>query len=482
MCVALFLVGALGRKGAHKEVYTRGGAYAACYRAMAQDEDKTGRPLSLQPMAGGNSPPGTPPRGPTVALAGQMDHGGAHDPLSGATTQLALYRQFARELANSGFCPWGNPSDVLFILLTGAEVGMGPMQSLRSIYAGDQGKPCLSADAMAAIVKRSAFCEYFYPLEMGPVQCTYITKRTDEPRPVEFTFTIDDAARAGLVSGEFWQRFPKAMLKARSITHLARTVYPDLVGGFYDPAELMAPTGPIGQPAPAKVHERLQSQADQLDHVTPKEGSLDEDIMDWFYHLDGQASPPDTSARAQREEKEEQIARLLDLIYSAQGLTEGQRDAYVDDLCQRCGTTTLSELGTLYIQELAEKLAQHSGHDTLEHRLSPRADWMLKKLGTYQGRLWAQTHECIEALLLEVCDDRQQIQEFWEHILDADRWTCWQHVPLRRLDGYRRRLASFAPDRRLEAIKQLLRPPRASQGEDGRASQPGAHKKTAYRG
>lgn len=71
------------------------------------------------------------------------------------------------------------------------------------------------------------------------VQCTYATKRTDQPQGHTYTFTLDDAIRAGLHASEFYQRWPKAMLAARAMTGLCREQYPELVGAVYDPTEIL---------------------------------------------------------------------------------------------------------------------------------------------------------------------------------------------------------------------------------------------------
>ena len=55
----------------------------------------------------------------------------------------------------------GKPSDVFVMLLTGRELGLSPMQSIRSI-AVIKGKPSLSAELMAVLVRRQRdVCLYF---------------------------------------------------------------------------------------------------------------------------------------------------------------------------------------------------------------------------------------------------------------------------------------------------------------------------------
>jgi hypothetical protein len=52
------------------------------------------------------------------------------------------------------------------------------------------------------------------------------------------TFTIEEAQAAGVAGKDNWRKYPKAMLRARCIAALARTVYPDLLAGVYETEEL----------------------------------------------------------------------------------------------------------------------------------------------------------------------------------------------------------------------------------------------------
>ncbi len=124
------------------------------------------------------------------------------------------------------------------IIATGRELGLTAMQSLRTIHV-IEGKPTLSADLVAALVKsRRDICVYFMLVESTAHVATYRTQRVGEPEPTSMSFTIEDAQRAGVVSKDNWRKYPAAMLRARCITALARAVYPDLAMGVYDEDEL----------------------------------------------------------------------------------------------------------------------------------------------------------------------------------------------------------------------------------------------------
>lgn len=152
----------------------------------------------------------------------------------------------ATKLSKSGIIPTAlrnRPDDVFVVLMTGRELGIGPMLALRSIYVLD-GKPTLSADLAAACVLRSAVCEMLKPIEMTEKRCVYQAQRKGDAEPTTYTYTIEDAKQAGLAGKQNWQRHPKAMLRARCCMNAARGTFPDLVAGVYDPDEIDADEKP----------------------------------------------------------------------------------------------------------------------------------------------------------------------------------------------------------------------------------------------
>lgn len=142
------------------------------------------------------------------------------------------------------------PEAAFAIIATGRELGLTAMQSLRTIHV-IEGKPTLSADLIAALVKsRGDVCKYFMLVESTATVARYETQRIGEPKPTLMSFSIEDAQRAGVATKDNWKKYPAAMLRARCITALARAVYPDLAMGLYDPDELE----PIPVPEDRRVY------------------------------------------------------------------------------------------------------------------------------------------------------------------------------------------------------------------------------------
>lgn len=145
-------------------------------------------------------------------------------------------RSLSKELALSNLMPAAlrkKPEDLFAIVLTGAELGLAPMQAVRGMHI-IEGKVSLSADLMGALVKRSPVCEYLTLVESSGTVATYRTKRKSEPGETVISFTIEQAHAAGVAGKGNWAKYPDAMLRARALSAICRAVYPDLCLGLYD--------------------------------------------------------------------------------------------------------------------------------------------------------------------------------------------------------------------------------------------------------
>lgn len=159
-------------------------------------------------------------------------------------------------LCKSGLIPQGlnTPEKVYVALQWGHELGLTPMVAVNNV-AVINGKPTLSADIMAAVVKRSP--------EYGGIRWV---KNTDEEAECVITrilpngtkeemtsrFTIQDARNAGLAGRDVWKKYPKRMLKHRCLSYGLKDVFPDLLAGLYTPEE-MESVEPPSQPKERNV-------------------------------------------------------------------------------------------------------------------------------------------------------------------------------------------------------------------------------------
>lgn len=165
---------------------------------------------------------------------------------------IAECADLAERLAKSTLLPdalKNKPQDVMFQIMTGAELGLGPIASIRGIFV-IQGKPVLSADTMMALVLGSGLCDYFVQTEASATSVTFETKRKSAPIVQRVTWTWEDAKRAGLNTKDPWRLYPKQMLASRAKAELARLAYADLLAGCYDPDELNLPATSVAPVTP----------------------------------------------------------------------------------------------------------------------------------------------------------------------------------------------------------------------------------------
>lgn len=149
--------------------------------------------------------------------------------------------QMAKILATSGLIPAGlnSPEKVCVALEWGHELQLSPMVAVNNI-AVINGKPTLSADIMAAVVKRSP--EYagteWVQLDDKVAECKVMRRVNGGIETVISKFTFDDAVRAGLTNKSVWKQYPKRMLKHRCLSYALRDAFPDILAGLYNPEEM----------------------------------------------------------------------------------------------------------------------------------------------------------------------------------------------------------------------------------------------------
>jgi hypothetical protein len=148
---------------------------------------------------------------------------------------FAALMNLAKALVPTGFLPdhIKTAGQAVAIILTGREMGVGPMQSLRSIVMV-KGKPTVSADLQLAVFKRNGGKATF--LHLDDQRAVLELTHPNGDRHTE-TFTMADARAAGLTN-ETYRKWPKAMLRSRAITAGLKSVGFEPCAGAYDPEEL----------------------------------------------------------------------------------------------------------------------------------------------------------------------------------------------------------------------------------------------------
>ena len=126
-------------------------------------------------------------------------------------------------------------------ILAGREMGYGPFASVQGIHV-IQGKPVISANLMAAAVKRSGRYDYrVRRLDNDGCEVEFFQRNGDKLESVgKSAFTRDDAKAAGLLSKDNWSKFARNMFFARALSNGIRWFCPDVFDGSaaYTPDEL----------------------------------------------------------------------------------------------------------------------------------------------------------------------------------------------------------------------------------------------------
>lgn len=129
----------------------------------------------------------------------------------------------------------GLTTDRAFVLLlVGQALGFDPVAAL-DVLILDRGRPSLTPRGHLALIQRAGVLDAFALERLTDADGAFVGYRCRMQRGViafEATFTLADAARAGLTSNPAWAAYPENMCRWRAIGMVADVVCPDLgLGG-----------------------------------------------------------------------------------------------------------------------------------------------------------------------------------------------------------------------------------------------------------
>lgn len=235
-----------------------------------------------------------------------------------------------------GFVPdsyIGKPAAVLAAIMTGAELGIGPMRALRSIHVV-KGRPVLAADLMLALaIERGIRHQWVETSETA----ARIRLQRAGFEPHEHSFTLEEAKRAGLAGRGNWSTYAPAMLRARCLSAALRAYCPDVLGGAYVEGEIDdTPPAPRAEPAPAGA---------AVDDVEPEDAEI----------VCGDAAPPAAPARLDQCGNEDELRAWIEQRGRALVPTYGDRlAAAVEAHAGKIGVNAAAAVADLHATEAAE--------------------------------------------------------------------------------------------------------------------------------
>lgn len=168
--------------------------------------------------------------------------------------QLDAAMRIAKAVCTTTFVPkhfQGKPEEAAAAILTGHELGLGPMASLRIFY-NINGRNEMYAEAKVAIL--TSHGHRVWTVERTDESVTVAGRRKGEEHVESITITIEQAKKAGWTSNAAYGKTPQDMLYARAAGRVCRLVAPELLHGI-------ATVGDPDEPPPLKVEATVGAAA-----------------------------------------------------------------------------------------------------------------------------------------------------------------------------------------------------------------------------
>ena len=223
---------------------------------------------------------------PTVALSVQMQ---------GLSPEYAEIMVLGGVLQKSGyFKDVRDQAQAVTKILFGRELGFSPIVSMGGIHI-IEGKPALSSNLMATLIKRSG--KYDYRVKSWTTSECVLTFRQKENGKWEevgdSAFTTEDAKAAGVFGRGSWSKYPKAMFFARALSQGLRTYCPEVSAApIYNPEEMGATVNEEGDvtelPASAKI---VSGNVKRITEDIQIDGPVKNTAVDGNLTVKGEAGP-----------------------------------------------------------------------------------------------------------------------------------------------------------------------------------------------
>lgn len=166
--------------------------------------------------------------------------------------------RMADAIAKGGLFGSKDPNAVLTLCLMAQADGMHPARAMLD-YDIIQGRPTKKAEAMLRDLIRSGGSVRWHALDDTIADATFSHPQGGE---VRIAWDMERAKQAGLGGKDMWKKFPRQMLRSRTVSEGVRTVAPGATGGLYVPEEVAdfedPPMRDVTPPHRAKAAETVQ--------------------------------------------------------------------------------------------------------------------------------------------------------------------------------------------------------------------------------
>ena len=190
----------------------------------------------------------------------------------------------------------GGYAGVFSIAMYARELGIPVMTALFGGMANILGKITIAPQLMNAMIRKAG---HKLEIDSNDVRCIIKGSRKDTGEICTVAFSVEDARKAGIYKeGGGWAKYPSDMCFARSLSRLARRLFPDVIGMAYVEGEIEDEEKPKPQKAiqAQKPHELAQAEV-EVSEPTEEEivaecsarfkekESIDFTIEDFLRHL-----------------------------------------------------------------------------------------------------------------------------------------------------------------------------------------------------
>jgi hypothetical protein len=175
-----------------------------------------------------------------------------------------------------------NPGAVLLAQEWAAARGVDLLTTMQTV-AFISGKPVIDATMQRALAVRAGY--EVSVVDVSDKAATVIVGKGDKELG-RTTFTMQDAAAAGLTGKDNWKKNPKAMLVARATSQAMRWFAPDVMVGVYDLDEVESDAVTVLAPEPTDLVEDVVDAEVVEPDVRSVVAGLDEDtaadLKEWW--------------------------------------------------------------------------------------------------------------------------------------------------------------------------------------------------------
>ena len=149
--------------------------------------------------------------------------------------EMSALKDFCRDMVGTPFLPRTlvqnrsaeqQAGTLLAVILTGKEMGLLPMFSLRAFWLSPDGRLGMYADAMLGVM-RSKGVKFKWPVTTNKAVSVEANR---DGELFATTFTIEDAQNAGLAQKAVWKAYPEDMCRARCVGRIFRALCSDMGG------------------------------------------------------------------------------------------------------------------------------------------------------------------------------------------------------------------------------------------------------------